>query len=263
MSDLQIPVDPYAEIAELYDLEHGSFADDLPFYLHSVTAVGDPVLELGCGSGRLLRPIADAGFRITGLDQSNPMLDRARSTIKGARQKRRITLFEGAMDRAQDAPGGPFGVVIFSLNGFLHLTSPGEQRAALASARSALDPRGQLLIDVLNPTLDALQGYAQGVIHEGQWTRADGTRVDKFSSRRVSTAEQLIHSQIWYDLTDPSGALRRVSTQFDLRYVHRHELELMLELAGFAEWQVYGSYELDPYDESSERLIIAAEAMPA
>ena len=174
------PPDPYAEIAELYDLEHDEFRDDLPFYLHSITAVGDPVLELGCGSGRLLRPIADAGFRVTGLDQSAPMLSRARGTLRGDKQKQRITLFEGSMDEAASAPGGPFGVVIFSLNGLLHLVTPEEQRAAVSSARQAMDPRGQLLIDVLNPTLATLRTYDQGTVHEGAWTTETGLHVDKF-----------------------------------------------------------------------------------
>lgn len=255
--------DPYADIAAFYDLEHNDFRDDIPFYLHSVTAVGDPVLELGCGSGRLLRPIADAGFRVTGVDQSATMLARARASLRGARQERGITLSQGSMSDASSAPGGPFGVVIFSLNGLLHLTSPEEQRNAIASARAALDPRGQLLIDVVNPTLETLRAFEHGVTHEGTWTTSDGTQVDKFSARRVSSASQLIHSRIWYDVVEPDGTLRRVSTQFDLRYVLRHELELMLELAGFAEWQVYGSYDLDPYEDASDRLVVAAEVTPS
>jgi SAM-dependent methyltransferase len=259
MDDPQAPLDPYAAIAELYDLEHDAFEDDVPFYLQSITAVGDPVLELGCGSGRLLRPIADAGFRVTGLDQSGPMLDRARASLRGARQKRRVTLVEGAMEQAESAPGGPFGVVLFSLNGFMHLPSPEQQRAALASARRALDPRGQLIIDVYNPTTSSLQSYAQGIINEGSWRTAAGVDVEKYSSRVVSFADQVIHTRIWYDLIEPDGGVRRVRTAFDLRYVHRHELELMLELAGFTAWQIYGSYELDPYGDDSERLIVAAE----
>jgi hypothetical protein len=163
------------------------------------------------------------------------------------------------MSDSASAPGGPFGTVIFSLNGLLHLTDPADQRQALASALRAMDPRGQLLVDVLNPTIETLRAYEQGIVHEGTWTRADGTQVDKFSARRVSSSAQLIHSRIWYDLISPDGSIKRVATSFDLRYLHRHELELMLELAGFAEWQVYGSYDLDPYDDSAERLIVAAE----
>ena len=254
--------DPYARIPEFYDLEHDAFDEDVAFYLNCIEVVGDPVLELGCGTGRIVRPVAEAGFRITGVDQSGPMLDRARLRLKPG-QADRVELLLGSMETCARIPGGPFGTVILSLNGLLHLPSPDTQRQVLAAARSALDPRGQLLIDLLNPTPGTLAAFDRSVVHEGNWVAENGDKVDKFSTRFVNYAEQLIHSRIWYDLMAADGAVTRVVTEFDQRYVYRHELELMLELAGFAEWQVYGSYDLDPYEDHSDRLIVAAEATPS
>jgi len=252
-------LDPYGKIAELYDLEHDEFDDDIDFYLNSIRVVGDPVLEVGCGTGRLLRPIAAAGFRVTGLDQSPAMLGRARASLDVS-ARRLVTLHVGHMDELESAPGGPFGTVIFSLNGLLHLSIPTAQGRALSSAKRVLDPRGQLLIDVLNPTIEALRAFDGRVLHEGSWRDSTGKLVDKFSSRRLIQSEQLIHSKIWYDTTSGDGSFTRAGTEFDQRFLYRHELELLLELAGFADWQVYGSYELDPFDDSSDRLIVAAEA---
>src|SRR5947209_4208989 len=113
--------DPYAEIVQLYDLEHDDFTDDLAFYLSSIEVVGDPVLELGCGSGRLIRPIAKAGYRVTGLDRSEKMLDRLKASLGRKRYASNVTVHAGEMTAADQAPGGPFGIVIFSLNGFMHL----------------------------------------------------------------------------------------------------------------------------------------------
>lgn len=254
--------DPYARIAALYDLEHDPFAEDLDFYLHSIESVGDPVLELGCGSGRLVRPIAAAGWRISGLDRSAVMLDRLRASIAGAPYAPLIAPIEADMTQADTAPGGPFGVVIFGLNSLMHLADPERQMAALRAAQRALDPRGQLLLDIMNPTLDALRALV-GVSHEGTWQGQNGSVVDKFSARRVVSSEQLIQTRIWYDETQPDGRLRRTAAAFDLRYLHRHELELMLRAAGFVEWQIYGGYELEPYDEGADRLLVAAEPGPA
>jgi SAM-dependent methyltransferase len=251
--------DPYARIPELYDMEHDEFADDADFYLNCIEIVGDPVLELGCGTGRILRPIAEAGFQVTGIDQSAAMLERARARL-GSDLSDTVRLVHGPMQDCDSAPGGPFGLVILSLNGLLHLTGPRSQRRTLAAARRALDPRGQLLIDVFNPTPGLLAAFDRSLVHEGSWAKNDIEVVEKFSSRSVDYSEQLIHSRIWYDLTKPDGSVVRTATEFDLRYVYRHELELMLELAGFAEWQIYGSYDLDPFDDHSERMIIAAEA---
>jgi SAM-dependent methyltransferase len=253
------PLDAYAEIAELYDLEHDSYGEDLGFYLNFIEAVGDPVLELGCGTGRLLTGIAEAGFRVAGTDRSPAMLARARERIAQSAAREIIEIHCGEMSAADRVPGGPFGVVIIALNGLLHVANAASQRAVLESVRHALDPRGMLLVDLLNPTPEILQGMDHTFAHEGAWKMMDRTRVDKFAARRVFPATQTIATELWYDLTAEAGTVRRVTTSMTMRYLHRAELDLMLELAGFAEWQVYGSYDLDPYDDQSERLIVAAE----
>ena len=136
--------DPYAELPELYDLEHAGFTEDIDLYLRLAEVVGDPILELGCGTGRVLAPLAAAGNRITGVDRSRPMLDRARSALQvrdtAGDLLQRVTLVVGSMTEAERAPGGPFGIVIFSLNGLMHVSAVAGQRAALASARQALGP---------------------------------------------------------------------------------------------------------------------------
>jgi SAM-dependent methyltransferase len=262
MSDAATP-DPYADIAELYEREHADWTDDLDFYLNVARVVGDPILELGCGTGRLLVPLAEAGFRVTGVDRSPAMLARAARYVEAAGVSDRVTLVETGMTEIECVPAGPFGLVLISLNGLLHLASPEEQRRALAAARRVLDPRGQLVLDCFNPTPDALRAFEGGMIHEGQWTLADGRRADKFSARRVSPAEQRIDADLWYDLIGPNGELRRVATSFPMRYLHRAELELLLELAGFVEWQVYGGYDLEPFDDAADRIVVTAEVTPS
>ena len=260
MNESSVPADSYADIAELYDLEHGDFDEDLPFYLNMCLLVGGPVLELASGSGRIMRPLLDAGFKVTGLDSSPVMLDRARAALSSKKQRANLTLVELPMTSADQAPGGPFGVVILGLNGLLHATKSSEQRQILAAARSALRPGGQLLLDVVNPATPLFHGLDQQVLHEGRWTDDRGNQIDKFSSRVVAPAEQLIDVSLWYDIIDAHGGLRRVRTGLIQRYVQRAELELMLELAGFESWTVHGGYELEPFDDSSDRIVVAAVA---
>jgi len=257
--------DPYAELPELYDLEHAGFTEDIDLYLRLAEVVGDPILELGCGTGRVLGPLAAAGNRVTGIDRSRPMLDRARSALQADfnSNAQRVTLVEGSMTEAERAPGGPFGLVIYSLNGLMHLSDIGEQRAALASARRALDPRGMLVIDLLNPTPELLTTLDGLVRHEGSWRKPDGTLIDRFSVRTQDSAEQRIDTDLWYDLVDTTGDIRRVRSGFPMRYLVASELMLLLELTGFVEWKIYGSYDLDPYDDASDRLIVTAEVTPS
>ena len=257
--------DPYAELPDLYDLEHAGFSDDVELYLRLAEVVGDPILELGCGTGRLLAPLAAAGHRITGIDRSRPMLERARATLhmQTGNLESRVTLSKGLLTEAECAPGGPFGLVIFSLNGLMHVPTMAGQRAALTSARRALDPRGMLVIDVLNPTPELLTTLDGRVQHEGSWRDAEGTIIDRFSARTHDSAEQRIDTELWYDLTDREGHIRRVRSGFPLRYLFASELALLLEISGFVEWKIYGSYDLDPFDERSDRLIVTAEVTPS
>jgi hypothetical protein len=169
---------------------------------------------------------------------------------------------EGSMTEAERAPGGPFGMVIFSLNWLMHLSTVAGQRAALASARRALDPRGMLVIDALNPTPETLAALDGRVQHEGSWRKSDGTLIDRFSVRTHDSAEQRIDTELWYDLMNPAGHIRRVRTSFPMRYLVASELVLLLEITGFVEWKLYGSYDLDPYHDVSDRLIVTAEVTP-
>ena len=251
--------DPYAELPELYDLEHAGFTDDIDMYLRFAEIVGDPVLELGCGTGRVLGPLADAGFRVTGVDLSRPMLDRAEAQLNRTIAEELVRLVHAPMAEADAAPGGPFGLVILALNGLMHLPTQGEQRRALDAARRSLDPRGMLVVDALNPDPALLATFDGRVQHEGRWMRDDGTCIDRFAARTHAPAEQRIDTELWFDLLAPDGSLRRVRSGFPMRYAHPSELELLLELAGFVEWKLYGSYELDPFDDGSERLIVTAE----
>ena len=254
--------DPYSQLPDLYDLEHASFDEDLDLYLQLAEVVGDPVLELGCGSGRVLLALAAAGHRVTGLDRSQPMLDRAASGVADAGLSSRVSLHLGQMRDAGQVSGGPFGLVLVPLNGLLHLTTIADQRATLGAIHDALDPRGQLVIDLLNPSPDALHAFNHALTHEGEWQLDNGDRVDKFAARSLISSEQLIRTDLWYDQVRGDGTFQRTATRFDMRYLHRAELELLLELTGFTDWQVYGSYDLEPFDDQAERIIVTAELTP-
>ena len=255
--------DPYAALPDLYDLEHAAFGEDIPLYLNLAEVVGDPILDLGCGTGRITLPLARAGWRVTGLDRSAAMLDVAKSRTANDLPEAEVEFIQADYGQRDLGRSTYYGLVIIGLNGLMHLPTLEAQRNCLQAAYDALDPRGQLIIDVVNPTPDTLHSFERGVIHEGNWTLPDGRQVDKFSARKISPTSQTIDTHLWYDIVDPDGLTRRTTSSFTLRYVHRAELELMLELAGFIECQFYGSYDLDPFDDSSERLIVTAEISPS
>ena len=251
--------DGYRAIGEWYDAEHDSVVDDIALYLQLAEIVGDPILELGCGTGRIVAPLAAAGYDVTGIDRSAAMIERAQSRLAaGAGTPPTLRLAE--IDPLPSDLTGRHGLVILSHNTLLHATSSAAQRAVLSAARSALDPRGMLVVDIVNPIADLSSSADMCVVREGRWKTGDGGTVTKFSTRTVDQASQQIVTDIWYDHVDRRGAVSRTAARLELRYVSAAELLLQLEICGFVEAQLYGTYELDPYADDSPRIIVTAEA---
>lgn len=246
--------DAYANIVELYDMEHDEFVDDIEF-LQELTQLGDgPILEMGCGTGRVMVPLAQAGRTVVGVDASEAMLAVARNRSENLP----LTIVNGDMTNLHGVPGGPFGLVIASLNSIMHLTDQPSQRSAIQSAFNVLQDNGRLIIDTLNPSLGQLNHLLNTTHLEGSWVRPDGTTVDKWGHRTPGDEPQIINTLLWYDSVMPNGTVSRVRTSFELRFVHQSELALMLESAGFTRVDWYGSYELDPWYADSDRIIAVA-----
>lgn len=248
------PEDVYADIVHLYDLEHADFTDDVDLLLELADIGEGPILELGCGTGRILLPLAKAGHQVAGIDSSGPMLAIARERLAD----HNVTLIKGDMAELERIGGAPYGMIIASLNSIMHLENPDQQRAMIRSAWGALKPGGRLVIDTLNPSLGQLNHLLNATHLEGSWSDPAGSTIDKWGHRQPGEESQVIDTLIWYDQLSTSGEFSRIRTRFNLRYVHQSELALLLDAAGFYQVDWYGSYELDPWHPESDRIIAVA-----
>ncbi len=250
-------MEAYAPIAAFYDSEHDQFEDDVEWYLHLTEVAGPRVVELGCGSGRLLAPLVAAGNRVVGVDSSAAMLDRARTRLQSAILRGDITVVHGNMQDLSELVAGPFDLVIIPLNGLLHVDEPMAQRRVLKQAARALRPGGLLAVDVLHAIPDALAGFDGRVMQEGSWEHGSGM-VSKFSSRTVDWTNQLIASEVWYDEIGAAGVVARHRTEFPMRWVTPAEINLMLELAEFTDVSLAGNYDGSPLSDMSDRILVVA-----
>jgi SAM-dependent methyltransferase len=254
--------DSYADIAPYYDLEFESFDADIDLYLGYAQVVGGPILELGCGTGRLLTPFASAGFDVVGLDNSAAMVDLARERISNHESSDRIDLVHADMQDLSAWYGRQFRLAFIAINSFLHLESQQEQIKALSEIRKVLDRDGLLVIDVFNPSPDALARMDDRFAFDAEWRLDSGDSVQRFSHRSLESVEQLITTQLFYDRVSRDGTVSRKSTSYRMRYVHRFELELLLVHAGFEIEGLYGSHALDPLQSDSDNLIAVAHRTP-
>lgn len=247
----------FDRFARFYDLDYEPFQDDVALYLGFAERTGGPLLELGCGTGRLLLPLARAGFSITGVDMSPRMLEVAQAKVDAAGLDDQITLVQADM-REVNLPQ-QYRLAFIAINSFMHLVTLEDQLAALRTWRKLLLPGGLLLIDVDNPDPRHLLEADGRLDLQGRWFDPDtGATVLKHMSRTLDAARQLQHVLFIYDEVFPDGQVRRTLAPFQARYLYRYEGELLLNKAGFTPEQVYGSYDLDPYGSDSERMIFVA-----
>ncbi|MBI2941395.1 MAG: class I SAM-dependent methyltransferase [Chloroflexi bacterium] len=250
----------YDVFAPFYDADTATVVDDIPFYVALAKRTGGPVLEVACGTGRLLVPLARAGFEVVGIDVSTAMLDIAREKLRQAGLLSRARLIQADV-RAFDL-GRTFPLAFVALNSFTHLTTPDDQLAALERLRAHVAPDGLLSLDLPNPEATVIGDSAGQLIHE--YTKPYGTAGEmllKLRSQRVDTAQQVVDVTFLYDLITPDGHVRRTVAPFRLRYLYCREAELLLAQAGFRVESVYGDYELGPYEAASEKLVVIARRL--
>lgn len=246
----------FDRFARYYDADYSDVTDDIAFYLELARRCDDPIIELMCGSGRLLLPLARAGHRLTGVDISPTMLALAQAKLADASLSERVTLVEG--DICASAPAGAFGLAIVGLNSFMHLTTTADQRAALGHIHMALATGGLLVLDLFNPDLRTLADAAGQLVLEKRFLLNDGTTVHKFVTQQTDTAAQLSQITFIYDELDADGRVRRSTLPFTMRWLYRYELEHLLVRTGFELTALYGSYELDAYSSDSELMLAVA-----
>ena len=139
----------YDAWAELYDAVYADVRDDVPYYVETARRSGGPVLELGCGTGRVTVPIAASGVEITGLDVSPAMLKLAEESAAGSSKDGTLSLVEA--DMKEFDLGRQFSLVIAPFRSFQNLLSVPDQISALASVKRHLAPGGALAFDIFLP----------------------------------------------------------------------------------------------------------------
>jgi ubiquinone/menaquinone biosynthesis C-methylase UbiE len=245
--------------APFYDADYAALRwdADVPFYVDLARESGGPVLEMGCGTGRVLLPVARAGVRIHGIDFSSDMLAQLESklAVESAEVRDRVSFSQGDI-RSADV-GAKFSLVTAPFGVAQLLLARGDQRAWLRNVSRHLLPGGALCFDVFQPN------YSYLVEPRGPYTDVD--RTDPATGRRTRRVARTVpHNEFqtidvefhWIveerDRTaEAAGALR-------LRWFTRGELENLLELEGFEITDYWGSFSREPFGEGAAEQIVRA-----
>jgi SAM-dependent methyltransferase len=230
--------------AAFYDLENPWGADD-DFFLALARREGGPVLDLGCGTGRLTRAIALAGIAVAGVEPSPAMLARALALDSDFA----VAYAEG--DARDFRLGRRFHLAIMTAHAFQHLTGRDDQVLALANIAAHLRPGGLFAFDLRNLA-------AQDFTHPGRFRRtgafydAEGRRVEVEAAPRWD-AQAGCATYLMRRRTPATGDIRR--NKVVLRYMAVAELDALLGDAGFELVARYGDWPDAPFEARSPEII--------
>ncbi len=246
----------YAVLSQFYDLEYSVFDADLDMYRQFAERARGSILELGCGTGRVLEAFIDIEYPIVGIDTSNAMLDIARNRIQDD-----VTLVQRDMrvcNAEPSLPHGPFNFILSAINTFLHLPDVRSQIETLESVRRVTASGGIMLLDLFVPDPVFISSLNGQLTLEFQHQFDNGDRLDKWVARTHDLATQLIQTTVYFDVTSPEGTVRRLVDHYSTRYVHLYELEHLLSRTGWDLVSLFGNYDLEPFASDSERILALA-----
>lgn len=248
---MKIKENGYEQSAAFYDhTPLYSERNDVEFYLDLTGKTGESVLELGCGTGRILIPLARAGYSITGIDSSEKMLDVCRRKLEdeSSDTREKITLIQGDM-RDFDLERC-FDLIIIPFRGFQHLEIVDDQLRCLGSVRRHMSAESIFILDLFNPSMEYIldETRKSEFGDEPPFTLPDGRAVTrKFRNPSVDLADQIIECEIIYYSRYPDGRTEKNVDSFKMRYLFRYEAEHLLERAGFRVLEVLGDFDGNPF----------------
>jgi SAM-dependent methyltransferase len=253
-------IDSYEITAKYYDGAYAAKQDlvDLPFYLELAEKSPGPILEIACGTGRVLIPIARKGIEIHGVDNSRPMLEILNRNLQKepAEVRAKVTLHEG--DMRYFRLGKQFPLVIIPFRPMQHMHTVEDQIHALKSAAAHLTGNGILAFDVFYPNFDSINTKIGEEVPEMEWrSRTDPTAIVRryFRKESVDKINQVFNFTFVYRTFKDDKVIAEETENFYLSFYTYPHLRALFQLTGLEVVEEYGSFAKTPMDNSAEQMI--------
>lgn len=228
---------------DVYDLIYGDITADVAFWVEQARAAGPgPVLEVACGNGRVLVPCVEAGVAIDGLDITEAMVEALRAKLAAKELRADVAV----ADMRDFARPRRYALIFIAFNSFLHNLTQEDQLATLRRCREHLAPGGRLMMNIFHPSQriliehDGVPRLFKERALPGADPAAPGARGAGPGTARVTDIRtgdpvaQINHTRRRLEILDAAGRVTATHAfEFDVRYIYKPEMELLLAAAGF------------------------------
>jgi len=241
---------------DVYDLVGKNLPYGLDFYVGMARAARGPVLDVACGTGRILLPCLAEGIDIEGLDFYEPML----ATLRKKAAAMGLSPILHRADMSDFRLERRYAMVMVPFNAFIHNITQEAQIRCLSLCREHLAPGGRLLFDTFFPAA-ALTTTPPGTrVLEGELPHPEtGLPMRMYDTRTVDPVAQEQHSVNELELLAADGSIQRVyRTQTTARYIYKQEMALLLGIAGFSRWEIHGDFDRRPLTKETDAMIVEA-----
>jgi SAM-dependent methyltransferase len=244
------------EDAARYDALFGDFDFDRSYYVALARAAAGPVLEVACGTGRILLPCLEAGVDIEGIDLYAPMLDRLREKATARHLAPRVH----PADMRHFTLPRRYSLVFIAFNSFVHCLTAADQLDCLRACREHLAPGGRLVLNTISPERMTAPG-PEGVPvleHEAR-DPATGRTTRIYDTRTLDRVAQVQHSAVTVETLDNTGrVIETHASATDMRWTWKPEMELLLGAAGYTRWTLSGGFAHEPFAADSPLMLVTA-----
>ena len=252
-------------IPPLYDW-YDEYPYDLAMWRKLCERSGDPILDVGCGTGRVAIELARAGFTVTGLDLSPAMVVRAREKLECEDEHVRSRASFHVADMANFQLDQSFRTIVVPCFSFHELTTSAAQESCLHTLRDHLIPGGTLILtlgvwtqpeltsepeepaDFGKPLEEGLNPHTQAFTK--MWSLSWG-----------NVASLVKYHRFYFEERDASGRLLRKFAVPEppnwhaRRFLTQQDAQTLLGKHGFQVEDLYGDWDLKPFDTQSSCMI--------
>jgi len=249
-------VNTYRTTAKYYDSDiKDLLKDDIDFFIQYADELKGNILELGCGTGRVTIPLAQAGHEVCGLDVSQPMLDILAEKLKSESETTISNLHIFSGDMRDFNLHEKFKLIFIPFRTFQNLITDEEQKNCLKCCHDHLEDDGLFIVNVFKPwgSIDESWVHPEQTDYE---TSENGITIKRTHIRKkVDLKNQVIYPTLIYYVTE-DGKTVKFYEHLTMKYYYVDQLRELMQQNGFEVINEFGYYNKCSIDDGGEIIFV-------